>query len=215
MKEEGKSIPNLKFEITNSAFSLHPSSFILVSVGDITRQHVDAIVNAANSTLLGGGGVDGAIHRAGGEAILSECRELRRTLYPQGLPTGEAVMTTGGKLPVKAVIHTVGPIWGRHDGREAELLKACYQNSLRLAVEQNFQSIAFPAISTGAYGYPHREAARVSSEAIKDFLAGDTVLKEVRLVFYLPSDMRVFINNHSFDLAPTEHSENNASQDAP
>src|SRR5215470_8404561 len=108
---------------------------VVVVIGDITRQDVDAIVNAANSTLLGGGGVDGAIHAAGGPEILKECREIRRTTYPQGLPTGEAVITTGGNLPARYVIHTVGPIYGREPQRESELLAACYRNSLLLAVQ--------------------------------------------------------------------------------
>src|SRR5215471_14887107 len=119
-----------------------------VIVGDITKQDVEAIVNAANSTLLGGGGVDGAIHRAGGPEILEECREIRRTRFPQGLPTGEAVITTGGKLPALYVIHTVGPVYGQHGGKEAELLASCYHNSLTLAVQKNLTSVAFPAMTT-------------------------------------------------------------------
>src|SRR3989449_4648129 len=125
---------------------------VSVLVGDITKQDVDAIVNAANSSLMGGSGVDGAIHHAGGPAILEECLEIRRTRYPDGLPTGEAVITTAGNLPALYVIHTVGPIFGRHNGEEAELLANCYRNSLILAVEHNLASIAFPAISTGAFG---------------------------------------------------------------
>ncbi len=130
---------------------------MVVAVGDITRLQVDAIVNAANSSLMGGGGVDGAIHQAGGRAILEACRELRQTKYPQGLPTGEAVITTGGDLPARHVIHTVGPIFGQHRGEEAALLAACYTNSLKLAASHSLQSIAFPAISTGAFGYPFRK----------------------------------------------------------
>ncbi len=169
---------------------------VRVRVGDITQERTDAIVNAANSTLLGGGGVDGAIHRAGGRAILEECRELRRTRYPNGLPTGEAAITTAGNLPSRFVIHTVGPRWGRHAGREAELLAACYTNSLALAVENNLRTIAFPAISTGAYGYPHREAVIVSSEAVAKFLAEDNFLNEVVFVFILVRDAQVFLKNH-------------------
>src|SRR5262252_10818398 len=150
---------------------------VTVVVGDITRQEVEAIVNAANSSLLGGGGVDGAIHRAGGPEILEECREIRRTRFPNGLPTGEAVITTGGKLPALYVIHTVGPIYGQHDGKEAELLANCYHNSLTLAVEKNVTSVAFPSIATGVYGYPRDEAARVSSRTIEKFLANDLQLK--------------------------------------
>ena len=167
--------------------------------GDITRQQVDAIVNAANSSLMGGAGVDGAIHRAGGASILEECLEIRRTLYKEGLPTGEAVITTGGDLPARHVIHTVGPIYGRHNGREAELLARCYLNSLALAAKRALASIAFPAISTGAYGYPRDEAARVASEAIEKFTAQDAQsIQEIRLVFFMPDDLNAFLNNHSF-----------------
>src|SRR6185503_15737799 len=123
---------------------------VRVVTGDITKQDADAIVNAANSTLLGGGGVDGAIHRGGGPAIIEACREIRRTTHPDGLPTGEAVITTAGELPAQHVIHTVGPIYGRHAGREEELLAGCYRNSLQLALANDLRSIAFPAISTGA-----------------------------------------------------------------
>src|SRR5437879_13082230 len=166
-------------------------------VGDITTQDVEAIVNAANSSLLGGGGVDGAIHRAGGPAILEECREIRRTRFPEGLPTGEAVITTGGKLPALYVIHTVGPIYGEHRGREAQLLANCYHNSLTLAVEKNLASIAFPAISTDVYGYPPQEAAEVSSKTIENFLSTDRQLKEVRLVFFQERDAEMFLNHNT------------------
>ena len=171
---------------------------VRVLVGDITKQDVDAIVNAANSTLMGGAGVDGAIHRAGGPAILEECREIRRTRYPDGLPTGEAVITTAGKLPALYVIHTVGPIYGQHNGEEPELLANCYRNSLTLAVEHNLASIAFPAISTGAFGYPPGEAAAVSSRAIEEFLLADRQLREVRLVFFQPHDAQTFLQNQKF-----------------
>src|SRR5688572_23457566 len=141
---------------------------VVVVVADITKQVVTAIVNAANSSLMGGGGVDGAIHRAGGPQILAECQQIRKTKYPQGLPPGEAVLTTGGALPADYVIHTVGPVYGRNKGRDAELLAACYANSLELAIQHSVSSIAFPAISTGIYGYPKHEAAVVSSEAIRN-----------------------------------------------
>lgn len=181
---------------------------VRVVVGDITRQATDAVVNAANSTLLGGAGVDGAIHRAGGAQILEECRRIRNTRYPEGLPTGEAVITTGGLLPARYVIHTVGPIWGRHAGREAELLAACYRNSLALAVEHALASVSFPAISTGAYSYPPDGAAGVASEAIRDFLNGVSdhvseearaVLREVRLVFFSESGAQIFLRHHKFE----------------
>jgi O-acetyl-ADP-ribose deacetylase (regulator of RNase III) len=176
------------------------SGRVVVLTGDLTSQRVDALVNAANSSLLGGAGVDGAIHDAGGPRILEECREIRRTNFPEGLPTGEAVMTGGGELPARYVIHTVGPIYGRHDGMEAELLKRCYQNPLRLASEQRLTSIAFPAISTGAFGYPREEAASVSSAAIMEFLSGgESTLVEIRLVFFHTRDAQVFLQNHKFD----------------
>src|SRR5712664_4997618 len=171
---------------------------VRVIMGDITKQDVDAIVNAADPSLLGGGGVDGAIHRAGGPEILAECREIRRTRFPEGLPTGEAVVTTAGKLPALYVIHTVGPIYGEHGGREAELLANCYHNSLTLAVEKNLTSIAFPAISTGVYGYPLAEAAEVSSKTIENFLTTDMQLKEVRLVFFQARDAEVFLRSQKF-----------------
>ena len=171
---------------------------VRVVVGDITKQDVDAVVNAANSTLLGGGGVDGAIHRAGGPAIVEACREIRRSTYPDGLPTGEAVITTAGELPARYVIHTVGPIYGRHRGQEAELLAACYQNSLSLAAQNNLTSIAFPAISTGVYGYPLAEAARVSSTAITKFLAEDLTLQQIRLIFFRSQDEQIFLKHHKF-----------------
>lgn len=171
---------------------------VQVVVGDITKQDVEAIVNAANSSLLGGGGVDGAIHRAGGPEILEECREIRRTRFSEGLPTGEAVITTGGKLAALYVIHTVGPIYGEHRGKEAELLANCYHNSLTLAVEKNLTSVAFPAISTGVYGYPRDQAAEVSSRTIENFLATDRQLKEVRLVFFQVRDAEVFLQSQKF-----------------
>ena len=171
---------------------------VRVVVGDITKQDVEAIVNAANASLMGGGGVDGAIHRAAGPEILEECREIRRTRFPNGLPTGEAVITTGGKLPALYVIHTVGPIYGENEGRDAELLANCYHNSLTLAVEKNLTSVAFPAISTGVFGYPPAEAAEVSSRTIENFLATDRQLKEVRLVFFQPRDAETFLQNQKF-----------------
>ena len=169
---------------------------VLVKVGDITVEAVDAIVNAANSSLMGGGGVDGAIHRRGGPEILAECEEIRRDRYPDGLPTGQAVITTAGMMPSRHVIHTVGPIYGQHGGAEAQLLTDCYHNSLRLAVAQGLTTIAFPFISTGVYGYPKSEAAVVSSTAIKHFLAGDAAIAEVRLVFYSSTDAETFVRNH-------------------
>jgi O-acetyl-ADP-ribose deacetylase len=172
---------------------------VVVLIGDITTQPVDAIVNAANSTLLGGGGVDGAIHRAGGPEILRECEELRRTRYPNGLPTGEAVITSAGKLPARHVIHTVGPIYGRDPASDPILLTACYQNSLDLAVTHKISSIAFPSISTGVFGYPKAEAAVVASEAIAQKLAENEAIREVRLIFFQDRDASVFLNCQKFE----------------
>jgi O-acetyl-ADP-ribose deacetylase len=171
---------------------------VSIVIGDITRQEVDAIVNAANSSLMGGAGVDGAIHRVGGSAIIEACRKIRRTTYPDGLPTGEAVVTTAGELQAQYVIHTVGPIFGQHQGREAELLAACYQNCLSLAAQNTLTSIAFPAISTGAFGYPLDEASQVSSAAIARFLADDSTLQQIRLVFFQPQDAETFLRHHKF-----------------
>jgi O-acetyl-ADP-ribose deacetylase len=172
---------------------------VAVEISDITRAQVDAIVNAANATLLGGGGVDGAIHRAGGPAILAACQEIRRIQYPSGLPTGEAVITTAGDLPARNVIHTVGPIYGRHGGDEAALLAACYRNSLTQAVAQSLTSIAFPAISTGAFGYPRAEAAAVASQAVLGFLDEDQTLEQVRLIFFQSRDAEAFLKHHQFE----------------
>jgi len=164
---------------------------VVVKVGDITREDVDAIVNAANASLLGGGGVDGAIHRAGGPEILAACRRIRESEYVHGLPTGKAVITTAGRLPARHVIHTVGPIYGQHAGAEARLLGECYENSIALAASHGLESIAFPAISTGVYGYPKEEAARVALAAIERALAAHPSIKEVRLVFFSEEDARI------------------------
>lgn len=170
-----------------------------VLVGDISKQDTDAIVNAANSTLLGGGGVDGAIHYAGGPQILAECEELRRTRFPKGLPTGEAVITSGGKLKARYVIHTVGPIWGRHNKNEAKLLANCYENSLKLAIQYKLKTIAFPSISTGAYSYPQEEAAQVVSTTLRNFLISNFELEKILLVFYTKADATIFLRNQKFE----------------
>jgi O-acetyl-ADP-ribose deacetylase (regulator of RNase III) len=171
---------------------------VIVKVGDITKEDVDAVVNAANGTLMGGGGVDGAIHRAGGPEIKKACEVIRRTQHPDGLPTGQAVITTAGKMIAKHIIHTVGPVYGRGGRDKAELLAACYRNSLTLAADHGLKTIAFPAISTGVYGYPLEEAAEVSSTAIERFLTGKTSVEQVRLVFFSSSDADIFLKNHSF-----------------
>lgn len=169
-----------------------------VRVGNIATQEVDAIVNAANSTLMGGGGVDRAIHTAAGPTVLKECQEIRETLYPKGLPTGQAVLTSGGNLKAKYIIHTVGPIFGRNPGEETNQLASAYHNSLKLAVEAGIKTIAFPAISTGAYRFPPELSAAVSSMTIEAFLLNCTELSEVRLVFFGESDLRVFRNTQKF-----------------
>jgi O-acetyl-ADP-ribose deacetylase len=160
-------------------------------LGDITRERVDAIVNAANSSLLGGGGVDGAIHRAGGPAILAECRELRRILLPEGLPTGDAVATTAGSLAAGWVIHTVGPV---HSGREdrSALLASCYRRSLAVARELGATSIAFPAVSAGVYGWPMDDAARIAVTTVREEaeLHGSPAL--VRFVLFSEPALRQF-----------------------
>jgi len=160
--------------------------------GDITEQETEAIVNAANSSLMGGGGVDGAIHRKGGPKILEECKRIRRTQWPNGLPTGKAVITTGGNLKAKYVIHTVGPVWrgGKHG--EAELLADAYRNSLKLAVSKGIRTISFPAISTGAYGYPMEEAAEVALKTVRDFLEDEDKLDEVVFVLFTESAYKVY-----------------------
>lgn len=171
---------------------------IRLYVGDLTEHAVDAIVNAANSSLLGGGGVDGAIHRRGGTAILEACRQIRRHEWPDGLPTGEVVMTTGGLLPARYVIHTVGPIYGQHAGKEADLLAACYRNALELAVRNRLRTLAFPAISTGVYGYPPDQAAAVVSRTLSETIPLHPGIKEVRLVFFNRQQCDVFGENQQF-----------------
>lgn len=153
---------------------------ITLHQGDITQQPVDAIVNAANSSLMGGGGVDGAIHQAGGPAILEECKRIREDRHPEGLPTGQAVATTAGNLTARWVIHTVGPVYAKGDDRSG-LLASCHTESLRVADELGAKSVAFPAISTGVYGYPLDEAASVAVNAVRN---ADAQLEEVRFVLF-------------------------------
>lgn len=171
---------------------------VRLHVGDLTEFAVDAIVNAANSSLLGGGGVDGAIHRRGGPEILAACREIRHSRWPDGLPVGEAVATTAGQLPARHVIHTVGPIYGRHGGAEAQLLAACYRNSARLAIELGARTIAYPAISTGVYGYPPEAAASVVSRTLQQLLADDDALDTVHLVFFQQQQLAIFVDHQDF-----------------
>jgi O-acetyl-ADP-ribose deacetylase len=161
-------------------------------LGDIADQDVDAIVNAANSSLMGGGGVDGAIHRRGGPEILQECKRVRETEWPDGLPPGKAVITTGGRLKARRVIHTVGPIWAGGHAREPEILAQCYLSSLGLAAEHGLTSIAFPSISTGAYGYPVREASRVALRTVKGYAKGRGGPAEVVFVLFSEGDLRTY-----------------------
>jgi len=162
--------------------------------GDITEQRVDAVVNAANSSLLGGGGVDGAIHRRGGPAILEACRALRQTRFPDGLPAGEAVATTAGDLPAKHVVHTVGPVW--HGGARGEvvLLAATYRNALEAARAAGARSVAFPSISTGAYGYPVAAAARTAIATVMEFARANAgAFEEIRFVLFSAGDLEVYV----------------------
>ncbi|MEW2416063.1 O-acetyl-ADP-ribose deacetylase [Streptomyces sp. NPDC046866] len=156
--------------------------------GDITAEHADAVVNAANSSLLGGGGVDGAIHRRGGPEILEACRALRASRYGKGLPTGQAVATTAGRLPARWVIHTVGPVWSREEDRSA-LLASCYRESLRVADELGARTVAFPAISTGIFGWPMDDGARIAVETVR---AAKTGVEEVRFVLFDAEAYRAF-----------------------
>ena len=153
-----------------------------ITQGDITRMSTDAIVNAANSSLKGGGGVDGAIHRAGGSVIFEECKEI--VGRQEQLPTGQAVITSGGKMKTRHVIHTVGPIWRGGDQQEAELLASAYRESLNIAAENNLVSVSFPSISTGVYRYPLEEAARIALKTVAAFLQQTTSVKEVIFVIF-------------------------------
>ena len=164
---------------------------------DITRRQVDAIVNAANSTLLGGGGVDGAIHRAAGPELLEECRKLR------GCRTGEAKITPGYRLPARHVIHTVGPVYGEEQGREAELLAGCYRQSLALAAQHGCKSIAFPSISTGAYGYPLIEASRIALTTIREFISQHPdALDLIELVTFSDRDHQMYQRTYAETFSP-------------
>ena len=171
---------------------------VVVKFGDITHEETGAIVNAANSTLMGGGGVDGAIHDAAGEKVLDECKKIRQSQYPNGLPTGEAVITDAGNLTAKYVIHTVGPIYGSNKGKDAQMLADAYANCLRVAAENNIQTVSFPSISTGAFGYPKEEAAEVVSQIVEDFLERDTTIRQIFLVFYTDKDAQIFNENQKF-----------------
>lgn len=161
-------------------------TLLLLKTGDITKEDTDAIVNAANSRLAGGGGVDGAIHRAGGGEIMRECVEIG------GCAVGEAVITTGGRLKARHVIHTVGPIYRGGGSNEAETLRSSYRGSLTLALNSNLKSISFPSISTGAYGYPIKEASLVAIKTIIDFIKSSVGLNEVRIVLFSQKDLKSY-----------------------
>jgi O-acetyl-ADP-ribose deacetylase (regulator of RNase III) len=177
--------------VVNSELKVGKAIVRLVK-GDITEMKTDAIVNAANSSLMGGGGVDGAIHRKGGPKILEKCKRIRATKWPEGLPTGKAVITSAGNLKAKHVIHTVGPIWRGGNRGEPELLAQAYQSSLRLAVLKGLKTVAFPSISTGAYGYPIEKASRVALEAVKEFLEKEDRLDEVLFVLFSESALEIY-----------------------
>ncbi|MEO6590574.1 MAG: O-acetyl-ADP-ribose deacetylase [Pyrinomonadaceae bacterium] len=171
---------------------------VIVAVGDITEEKTDAVVNAANSTLLGGGGVDGAIHNKGGRQIYNECKEIRENEYPKGLPTGKAVITSGGNFAARFVIHTVGPVYGMNQGRDAELLADCYKSCLEILSKNDLKTVAFPSISTGAFHYPKHEAAKIASRAIRKFLESNNQIEQIRLIFFSETDAHKFLKHHDF-----------------
>lgn len=176
--------------------SANLSSKIMVVKSDITKQQVDAIVNAANNSLLGGGGVDGAIHRAAGPQLVAECRKLN------GCSTGEAKITKGYQLPAKWVIHTVGPIWEGGNRQEEQLLANCYHNCLELALKHNIQSLAFPAISTGIYGFPLELATKIAVTEVKHFLATTEAIKEIIFVCFSDESLECYQRNVTEIIAP-------------
>ncbi len=174
------------------AFEVAGISIRLVR-GDITQQDVDAIVNAANNSLMGGGGVDGAIHKNGGPAILEECKQVRNELYPDGLPTGEAISTTAGDLPAKRVIHTVGPVWNGGEENEPNLLANAYRNSLMEARHESLRTVAFPSISTGVYSYPISQASRIALQTVGAYLLNHpNAFDEIRFVLFSDEDLTVY-----------------------
>jgi O-acetyl-ADP-ribose deacetylase (regulator of RNase III) len=165
---------------------------VLLVQGDITEMDTEAIVNAANPSLMGGGGVDGAIHRKGGPKILEECKRIRATEWPNGLPTGKAVITTGGNLKARYVIHTVGPVWHGGNRGEPELLTDAYRNSLRLAVSKGIKTIAFPSISTGAYGFPIEQACKIALKTVREFLEKEDKIDKVVYVLFSKHDLEIY-----------------------
>lgn len=179
--------------MAGNKFQVGKTKICLVQ-GDITKQDTDAVVNAANPSLMGGGGVDGAIHRKGGPKILEECKKIRATKWPNGLPTGKAVITSGGNLKAKYVIHTVGPVWRGGNHREPGLLAEAYRNSLRLAVSKGLRTVAFPSISTGAYRYPIEKASKIALATVKEFLETEDKLDVVVFVLFMRHDFEVYRN---------------------
>lgn len=165
---------------------------ILLVRGDITDVDTEAVVNAANRSLMGGGGVDGAIHRKGGPRILEECKRIRAIEWPDGLPTGKAVITSGGNLKARYVIHTVGPVWRGGNRGEPELLAEAYSNSLRLAMSKGLKTIAFPSISTGTYRYPIQKASRIALKTVKEFLKKEDKLSKVVFVLFTKHDLKIY-----------------------
>ena len=174
------------------AFEIAGTTISLIR-GDITRVEADAIVNAANSSLLGGGGVDGAIHKRGGPAILEDCKQVRKELYPDGLPTGEAISTTAGDLPAKRVIHTVGPVWNGGEENEPNLLANAYRNSLMQARHESLRTVAFPSISTGVYSFPIVEASRIAIQTVGAYLSNHSeAFDKVQFVLFSDDDFKVY-----------------------
>lgn len=169
------------------------SAKLIIKLGDITDEETDAIVNSASASLMGGGGVDGVIHQKGGPAILSECIEIRKTL-PEGLPAGEAVITNSGKLKTKKVIHTVGPVWRGGDKQEPALLRKAYFNSLLVAKKNGIRTISFPSLSTGAFGYPVKFAAKIAVKSIIDFIRLEDSLDCVVIVIFHENDLIEYVN---------------------
>lgn len=187
-------MPAVSFSGESMHVAVNTTTVRLVE-GDITEQAVDAIVNAANSSLLGGGGVDGAIHRRGGPSILAECREIRRTRYPSGMPPGDATVTGGGALRARWIIHTVGPIWKGGTAGEPAVLERAYRNSLECAIEKNARTIAFPSISTGAYGYPVEGASSVAICTVLDVLRKHPhAFDEITFVLFSNHDYTIYVD---------------------
>lgn len=177
--------------MNNEQFYVRKAKICLIQ-GDIIDVDTDAIVNATNPTLMGGGGVDGAIHCKGGPKILEECKHIRNIEWSNGLPTGKAVITSGGKLKAKYIIHTVGPVWRGGTRSEPELLAEAYRNSLKLAVSKGLKTIAFPSISTGAYGYPIEKTSRIAIATVKEFLNKEDKLEKVVFVLFTRHDLEIY-----------------------